>query len=1348
MGSLSNLYISQSYQSLIHLATNNTASATLIGLEDGLGNSIGVSVNTAGNLYLSGTFSASLQEGYIYVGNSSSRTIAFPTASLVTNIDTGSLVTTSSFNAYTASTNIRLSNIEITTASILVSISNLNAFTQSANTRLNNLETTSASVNTSITNINQYTQSNDLKWQDLGSKSGSWITESETGSFARYDVSNPWSANQTFTNITAVSASFTYVQTLFETASVIYSSGSNQFGDELTDIQTLSGSVKIRGGLLINNLDVTGSINSLSDKTGSYATTGSNTFVGNQTISNGANLNVSGNISLTGNNSRITFPNGTYMLGTPGDTFGVNSDGSSQQFEVGDSSITPSAKNITFRNTTPNGQISFRSLNGGTIILSGSATEIQNVSFIPFSQSLDSRLDLLESSSSLALYTASFDNGTRNLTFTKGDTTTFAVNIPDVSGSAGDFVTTSSFNAYTSSNDQRVSSLETNSGSVNTSITNINSTTASLNTSVSALNTFTASQSTASLVTSIDNLNNFSASALTSISNLNQSSASQQVSIDALNTNSASVNTSITNINSATASLFTSASLALVTASFASQTLTFTKGDGTTFGLLIPDISGSTIDTGSFVTTSSFNAYTQSNDQRVASLESNSASVNTSITNINTATASLLVETSNLETFSASALISLSNLNTATASLFTSASLSLTTASVSLNTITFTKGDNTTFNITVNTGSDGQTFANPSVESISGSLVLSALTFNSGAANLLHLSASAQNQANLVFKNNNLTSTTQVSGSNNIFVNPTAPTANFARFVGGFGNIYMNSGSVPQITASAASVSGNRPTMNNNIIPSNITWNINQAGNPGAHIYSNNILENGTLNFNTTGNTGAVTFSNNIGLVPTVMLNAPSASVANVLAGVSGSNAVTIQANIIQGTITYNGPVSSSAHSMTFNNIAGTLTMNVQSGSRAYALGQNNINGTLTINDQVVNGPTVGSQHSISANNINGTVTLTNRASASMNIANSSLNAFVITNDYDSMTNGTTGRQFVLQGNTIFGAVGNNIYFSGSAAGAGTTFDRSRGLYGNLLGGSRISASVIGDGNRHLLASAIVGQGLNIYGTSLYDASSAGIAGGQNGGSAFFGRWNAEDGNRALSAQTVFVVGTGVSGSTGIVRKTGFLIDSGSNAFFEGNHFISGSTTLSGSLFIQSGSNLPTSTGSVLLTYNNVTGQVTQAPYSTIVSASVSSAEFWSTTTQSGSAGVSGSVTFNNSGSFYNVSVVNGTQLQVANAGVYNIQFSAQIETSAGADTLWIWFKKNGTNIGDSASKAVLANNTAQIMTVNILDEAAANDYYEIAYQNLNGNATVLAEVASGNIPAIPSVIATIFQIR
>jgi hypothetical protein len=141
-------------------------------------------------------------------------------------------------------------------------------------------------------------------------------------------------------------------------------------------------------------------------------------------------------------------------------------------------------------------------------------------------------------------------------------------------------------------------------------------------------------------------------------------------------------------------------------------------------------------------------------------------------------------------------------------------------------------------------------------------------------------------------------------------------------------------------------------------------------------------------------------------------------------------------------------------------------------------------------------------------------------------------------------------------------------------------------------------------------------------------------------------------------------------------------------------------------------------------------------------------AEFWSTQIQSGSAGVSGSITFNNSGSLHGISLVSGSRMTVANAGTYNIQFSAQIETSAGADTGYIWYKKNGTNIADSATKVTLSNNTAQVMTVNLIDEASANDYYELGYQFTNGNATILYEAASGNIPVIPSVIATLTQVR
>jgi hypothetical protein len=60
----------------------------------------------------------------------------------------------------------------------------------------------------------------------------------------------------------------------------------------------------------------------------------------------------------------------------------------------------------------------------------------------------------------------------------------------------------------------------------------------------------------------------------------------------------------------------------------------------------------------------------------------------------------------------------------------------------------------------------------------------------------------------------------------------------------------------------------------------------------------------------------------------------------------------------------------------------------------------------------------------------------------------------------------------------------------------------------------------------------------------------------------------------------------------------------------------------------------------------------------------------------------------------------------------------------------------------------VIQNNDEALMTVNILYTAAASDFYELCWQSTNGDAVLLAAGASGNIPSIPSVIATITQVR
>lgn len=140
---------------------------------------------------------------------------------------------------------------------------------------------------------------------------------------------------------------------------------------------------------------------------------------------------------------------------------------------------------------------------------------------------------------------------------------------------------------------------------------------------------------------------------------------------------------------------------------------------------------------------------------------------------------------------------------------------------------------------------------------------------------------------------------------------------------------------------------------------------------------------------------------------------------------------------------------------------------------------------------------------------------------------------------------------------------------------------------------------------------------------------------------------------------------------------------------------------------------------------------------------------FQTNISQSGSANVSQSVTFEVTDSVAGVSMVSGSRITFANAGVYSTTFSAQCDnTDNAAQTIYIWLKKNGTNVAESATKLVIPKNQAQVMTVNFINEINANDYLELAWQSTNSGCYLVANNASGNIPAIPSVILTTTQVR
>ena len=137
-------------------------------------------------------------------------------------------------------------------------------------------------------------------------------------------------------------------------------------------------------------------------------------------------------------------------------------------------------------------------------------------------------------------------------------------------------------------------------------------------------------------------------------------------------------------------------------------------------------------------------------------------------------------------------------------------------------------------------------------------------------------------------------------------------------------------------------------------------------------------------------------------------------------------------------------------------------------------------------------------------------------------------------------------------------------------------------------------------------------------------------------------------------------------------------------------------------------------------------------------------AQFYDTTTQSGSANTPYALKFPLTAVPDGVILSGSTGMQVGAAGVYNIQFSLQVSQGPGAANLNVWFKKNGSNIASSDTQWTVPSNTKLVPIVNILDQAALNDVYEIWWQSDSANTTMAAIPAGANTPDVPSVIVKI----
>ena len=104
------------------------------------------------------------------------------------------------------------------------------------------------------------------------------------------------------------------------------------------------------------------------------------------------------------------------------------------------------------------------------------------------------------------------------------------------------------------------------------------------------------------------------------------------------------------------------------------------------------------------------------------------------------------------------------------------------------------------------------------------------------------------------------------------------------------------------------------------------------------------------------------------------------------------------------------------------------------------------------------------------------------------------------------------------------------------------------------------------------------------------------------------------------------------------------------------------------------------------------------------------------------------------------------SRVYVDTHNVYNIQFSAQFVNSAGgAHNVWVWLRKNGTDVANSATTVRLQGNNAETVAAwNFLLDMNAGDYFELMWEVSDLAVSLFADPASAVHPAIPSIILTV----
>lgn len=238
------------------------------------------------------------------------------------------------------------------------------------------------------------------------------------------------------------------------------------------------------------------------------------------------------------------------------------------------------------------------------------------------------------------------------------------------------------------------------------------------------------------------------------------------------------------------------------------------------------------------------------------------------------------------------------------------------------------------------------------------------------------------------------------------------------------------------------------------------------------------------------------------------------------------------------------------------------------------------------------------------------------------------------------------------------------------------------------------------------------------------------------------------------SAPSLYILGVMThdlpdSGQKGYCTTWGFVRDLDTSAFSVGD-LLYASPTVAGAL-----TNVkPTAPDNVIplaacITSNATTGMIFVRP---TIQQMQYYGEFTKTTDQSPAAiNTEYLLTFDNTEISNGVTIgTPASRIVVPESGLYNFNATVQLTSgSSSAKNIWVWLKKNGTAIANSARLVTSDLNNGFIpIAINETISLAANDYVEMAFACDSTNMTVDTVAATAFAPAAPAIVLSVTQVQ